>query len=557
MKILAKIWEQLSKHVLGSRLHRNIAVLTLLLILGSNILDKQCRSQEVDLTEQDTYRYHLLALFSLMSVLGTVVSSVISINMNVINALLHHRVYMYNFKLFSNFKWADWRSQILGDIYYSIVRQANGIPLLLGKLIFSFPRQIIQAVLMFGTLISNKENRIIVLILATAALSSAASSILQLFKRRAKKDNYRDFSVLSIKAEDMFINYKLIHIYGTIDKEIDEFAPLFRQFMISDYKMETFGFLTKLVKSIISFFLYAVVFREELPVQKLKLLHSNVKNSLEPISTLEDEVWNILNASVVLNINQFEKLNENRLSPPLMRKNTFDEAIEVRNLSNRYKNEVVYENVNLSIQRGSRIAITGANGSGKSTFIKQLLNLYDPKESVFIDGIDIGKIYLPGLVSYVPQETFIYTATLLDNLRCFDSSIPNELIYQTCMKLGIYKRFSEIGFSTMLSETELGLTHTDTRNISFVRAILKDTPILIVDELILETAEQTEESVVRMISEQLHDRTIIMIVHNMKLLHLFDSVIFFHNKTAEDVGRLYSGKAISHSEFSSYYSDNN
>jgi ABC-type multidrug transport system fused ATPase/permease subunit len=219
----------------------------------------------------------------------------------------------------------------------------------------------------------------------------------------------------------------------------------------------------------------------------------------------------------------------------LMIKSSFDSQIEIVNLSKYYNENLVFKNLNFTIKRGDKIAITGVNGSGKSSFIKSLVGIENYEGDILIDGAStktIRESSYSRLIAYVPQDPVVFSATLYDNITSFNSKHYPESVLSTVQEYDMDEIFKEIGYKTVLAEGGSNLSSAQRQKISFMRAVIRDSPIVLFDEVTSEMDKGYESFLVDSILTKMADKTVIMIVHNLDLLAKFDKVIFFNNNTA-------------------------
>ncbi|SFT05176.1 ABC transporter ATP-binding protein [Paenibacillus sp. BC26] len=191
----------------------------------------------------------------------------------------------------------------------------------------------------------------------------------------------------------------------------------------------------------------------------------------------------------------------------------------------------VLHKVDLNIQPGEMLGIVGATGAGKSSLISLLCRFYDVKEgSIRIDGFDIRKLKqkkLQRIVGLVQQEPFLYSGSVLDNIRLFDESIPEETVIRACERVGVDQlvRRMKDGYATRLTENGTGFSSGEKQLISFARIIVFQPKILILDEATANLDSHTEQllqSALRVVSE---GRTTLVIAHRLSTIRRSDRII--------------------------------
>jgi len=199
--------------------------------------------------------------------------------------------------------------------------------------------------------------------------------------------------------------------------------------------------------------------------------------------------------------------------------NKLREGISFVNVSFSYdgKNKVL-ENINLDIKVGEKVAIVGPNGSGKTTLIRLLLRMYKPLEGkIFIDSIDLDKIKLSSLrekIGIVSQNIFLFNDTVRNNISYANPNISDNEINNLLKEIDLYHFFMEgfpNGLDTIIGERGVRISGGQKKVIAFLRAILKNPEILILDEATSEIDTRVEEKIFKFIKEKMKDTTCVII----------------------------------------------
>lgn len=210
--------------------------------------------------------------------------------------------------------------------------------------------------------------------------------------------------------------------------------------------------------------------------------------------------------------------------------------IEIKNLDFRYgTRRLVLENINLSIKKGQKVAFVGESGSGKTTLSKLLLNLYGAeKGEIIINGNNIKDIQLECLrekIAYIPQETFLFSGTIFENLTLgLDEATMDDIIDASKMAQA-HEFINELPlrYETMLEENGANLSGGQRQRLAIARAMLKKPDILILDEATSNLDSITERALDKTINEFSKDMTTIFIAHRLSTIKNCD-VIFVMEK---------------------------
>jgi len=207
--------------------------------------------------------------------------------------------------------------------------------------------------------------------------------------------------------------------------------------------------------------------------------------------------------------------------------------VEFRNVSFTHRAAAgpTLKGINLKIPQGTTLAVVGHTGSGKSTFVNLLPRLYDATEGeVLIDGINIRKIPLEVLrlhIGYVPQETFLFSETISENIGYGVDEMAREQIYEAAEISQISKDVNEFPnqFETMLGERGITLSGGQKQRTSIARAVLRKPKILILDDALSSVDTYTEEAILKRLRGVMADRTSIIISHRISTVKDADLII--------------------------------
>ena len=205
--------------------------------------------------------------------------------------------------------------------------------------------------------------------------------------------------------------------------------------------------------------------------------------------------------------------------------------IEFRNVRFAYKDLEVLKDVSFTAQERQMTALVGASGSGKSTAAKLLVHYYDVSGGeVLIGGQNIREMSLEALneqIAYVSQDVFLFNKSIADNIRIGKKGATNEEIIAAAKKAQADEFIRELpdGYATLAGEAGSKLSGGQRQRIAFARAILKDAPIVILDEATAFIDPENEQKMNQAISEIVRDKTVIVIAHKMKSIMNADRII--------------------------------
>ena len=216
--------------------------------------------------------------------------------------------------------------------------------------------------------------------------------------------------------------------------------------------------------------------------------------------------------------------------------------ITFKEVSFAYKKNKVLDNINFVVNSGSKVALVGKSGSGKSTIINLISRFYDPIQGqILINEENIKDIKLSSLrnnISLVSQETIIYNKSFMDNIRFGNLDAPDHKIKKAAMNADIHKFIynSVNGYDTIVGEGGNTLSGGQKQRISIARAILKDAPILLLDEATNSLDTETESEINKTLDTLAKNKTTITIAHRISTIVNSDQIILFNNGKIIDVG---------------------
>ena len=203
----------------------------------------------------------------------------------------------------------------------------------------------------------------------------------------------------------------------------------------------------------------------------------------------------------------------------------------------------IIKGINLEIKNGKSLGIVGKTGSGKSTLIKQLLRRYpvNNDETLLIDGISINdykKNDVRKLVSYVPQEHLLFARSVRDNILIGKSDHSN-IELDVAIKMADFEKdlpFLEDGLDTIVGEYGVTLSGGQKQRLSIARALIKDAPILILDDSLSAVDGTTESNIIKNLKTIRKNKTNIIIAHRLTAVEECDEIIVIDNGKITEKG---------------------
>lgn len=212
------------------------------------------------------------------------------------------------------------------------------------------------------------------------------------------------------------------------------------------------------------------------------------------------------------------------------------------NVQFHYKDaEDLFQNKSVSIQAGQKVGLVGYSGSGKSTFVSLILGLYTIKEGqILIDGQDIRHVKQDSLranIAMIPQDPTLFHRSLMENIRYGRIDASDEEVIEASKKAHAHEfiRTLPLGYETPVGERGVKLSGGQRQRIAIARAILKNAPILILDEATSQLDSVTESLIQDSLWDLMQDKTTLVIAHRLStLLHMDRILVFDKGKIVEE-----------------------
>ncbi|MBI3788455.1 MAG: ABC transporter ATP-binding protein [Ignavibacteriales bacterium] len=357
-------------------------------------------------------------------------------------------------------------------------------------------------------------------------------------------ERQEQFSLLTTRAQENLSGIRVIKSYVREDFEIDRFASLSWEYLKKNLVLAKIqSLLWPLMFLLVGFSIVLTIYFGGLQVINRQITVGTLSAFLAYLVML---IWPVIAFGWVINILQQGAASMERLmniieTVPEIRDTektnatitSIEGAIEFKATTFTHKNTLrpTLSNINLKIDRGMTLAVVGYTGSGKSTLVNLIPRLYDITDGeLFIDGNDIRTIPLEVLrsnIGYVPQETFLFSDTLADNIRYGADTGTEEQIRQAAEISQIEKDIGEFprGFETMIGERGITLSGGQKQRTSIARALIRQPKILILDDALSSVDTYTEEEILKRLRSFMKDRTSIIISHRISTVKDADLIV--------------------------------
>ena len=205
--------------------------------------------------------------------------------------------------------------------------------------------------------------------------------------------------------------------------------------------------------------------------------------------------------------------------------------VEFRDLTFKYGDVVVLDNVSAMLPAGTTTAIVGATGSGKSTLLNLLPRLNDPPPgTVFVDGVDVRDLPLAalrGAIGFVPQEPFLFSSTIAENIAFGVADMRREQVEHAAHVSRLDKDLADFpkGYDTVVGERGITLSGGQKQRTAIARAVMTDPKILVLDDALSAVDTYTEEEILSRLGDVMRSRTTIIVSHRVSTVRLADQIL--------------------------------
>lgn len=208
--------------------------------------------------------------------------------------------------------------------------------------------------------------------------------------------------------------------------------------------------------------------------------------------------------------------------------------IEFRNLTFRYPGGEydALKNVSFTIKAGENVGLVGKTGSGKTTLVDLIVRTYQvPDGTLFVDGQDVNDVRIRDLrenCAYVPQDNFLFSDTIERNIAFGMDTFSREAVAEAAVLADVDGNIREfqLGYDTMLGERGVTVSGGQKQRISIARALMKDAPILILDDSVSAVDTKTEAAILENLRKTRRGKTTILIAHRVSTIEKMDQILF-------------------------------
>ena len=282
----------------------------------------------------------------------------------------------------------------------------------------------------------------------------------------------------------------------------------------------------------------------------------NAGQLVEFIGYFNAIVWPIMAVAELVDMTSRGKASLNRISELLDAKSAVADREGVKDLENA-KGQIEFRDltftypdgespalsdISLKINAGESVGIVGKTGAGKTTLVDLILRIYNvPKGTLFIDGQDVNDLSIKSVrdaCAYVPQDNFLFSDTISNNISFGAEGASQENIEKYAKMADIHDDISAFGkgYNTVLGERGVTVSGGQKQRISIARALIRNSPVLILDDSVSAVDTKTEEIILENLASSRKNKTTLMIAHRISTISKLDKIVYIADGKIEAVG---------------------
>ena len=400
----------------------------------------------------------------------------------------------------------------------------------------------------------NMDHQLTLLALIPALLMLAIGTVMGKTMTKTWEKRQQAFSDLSDFAQENFSGIAVIKAFVKELKELIAFRKLNKE---NEKINVAYTRISVLLEIMVTLFVESVIcvilgFGGYL----VYVGRFNAGQLVEYIGYFEAIVWPIMAVAMLIEKSSRGKASLNRITelldapidvadrPGVPDLANVQGGVEFRDLTFRYPDGEfdVLKNISFTIQPGERVGIVGKTGAGKTALVDLLLRTYNvPDGTLFVDGKDVNTVSIHSVrnaCAYVPQDNFLYSDTIAHNIGFGVDEAPREDIDRAAALADVRDNIVDFkdGYETVLGERGVTVSGGQKQRISIARALLKNAPILILDDSVSAVDTRTEKIILDNLKASRAGKTTLLIAHRISTVEGLDKIIFLEDGRVEAVG---------------------
>ncbi|SHE67699.1 ATP-binding cassette, subfamily B, MsbA [Caldanaerobius fijiensis DSM 17918] len=484
-----------------------------------------------------------LALFIFFFFLSIIIDSAQQYILDLFNARSANKIRTKMMESYLTSKYKEISKYRTGDIENRILNEATNAPGVLSHITIGYITNVIIAIGSFIYLY--RMNTILALIsLGVGPLLLTVGTIFGSRMRKIINERMQAESEALSDTQEALANYNFIKAYNVQRDIVNRVRYRWQRLFDFQFKIELINRYNVLssawIKDLSKIALYGIggyyIYKKSMTpgtlIAFIQLSSNMISPFLQMSYMLTSLVMAMASAERVFEIIGLEK------ETGIVQKASYKDVKEKQNeyiwfcgVDFKYDKDMVLNDLSFSIQKGEKVCIVGESGIGKSTIFRLLMRFYDPCEGVILlQGKDIREYNVDELrskIAYVHQDTVLFTGTIRDNIVLGKEDATEDEIYEAVKAAGLYEFISSLpeGLDTRVSERGSSLSGGQKQRISIARALLKDAPIILLDEALSALDAETEKHILISLKNLYKEKTIILITHRLSTTAYADRVL--------------------------------
>lgn len=444
------------------------------------------------------------------------------------------------FEQYQNLPLSFYRKNNTGDLMNRISEDVSQVRMYLGPgIMYGINLLVLFPMVIYEMLKVNVELTIYAL-LPLPILSLSIYFVNNVINKRSEKIQ-ESLSDLSTYVQEAFSGIRVLKAFVREKDSADKFAAESEKYKYRSLRLTFVNALFfPLIMALIGLSIILTIYIGGSQVIKGEITYGNIAEFVIYVNML---TWPVTALGWITSINQRAAASQKRINQFLKEKN---HIVSTENLQSDIKGDVSFKNVtfdypdsgiraldgiSFDVKAGESIAIIGTTGSGKSTIANLMLRLYDTSSgSISVDGKDIKAYDISSMRSqmgYVPQEVFLFSDTIQNNIAFGSDNISLEEVVQATKDADLFENISDFpkGLQTILGERGITLSGGQKQRASIARAIVRNPKVLILDDALSAVDTNTENTILNSLSRIMKGRTTVIISHRVSSAKLADKII--------------------------------
>ncbi len=444
------------------------------------------------------------------------------------------------YEQYQNLPLSFYRRNNTGDLMNRISEDVNHVRMYLGPGIMYGVNLVVLFPMVIYEMLSVNIELTMYALLPLPILSLCIYFVNNIINKRSQEIQ-ESLSDMSTAVQEAFSGIRVLKAFVREKESVKKFEVQSEQYKHRSLKLTFVNALFfPLIMALIGVSVLLTIYIGGSQVIRGEITYGNIAEFIIYVNML---TWPVTALGWITSINQRAAASQKRINQFLQEKN---HLVSTKNIKTGFKGDVIFDkvsfiypdsgiqalkNVSFQVKAGQSIAIIGTTGSGKSTIANLLLRLYDVSEgTITLDGKDI-KAYdistLRGRMGYVPQDVFLFSDTIRNNIRFGNEGISEQEVVQAAKDADLYDNILDFpkGLETLLGERGITLSGGQKQRASIARAIVRNPRVLILDDALSAVDTNTENTILKSLERIMKGRTSVIISHRVSSAKLADHIV--------------------------------